>query len=395
MLIFALYNQCMEMDYTYFYIEANIVCIIIFGMMLMREMRSVGRQTKQIVFVNIAISHILYFTSDIFWVLVVGGKIPNTPLSSAIVNASNAVILGFICSSWFVYVELSQGERYIAKAKNRIIALVPAMASALLMICLFVFAPSLVMDENNEVTGLYNVLFLLVPDSYIAVSSVRAFIRALRKENYAVRTQYLACAVYPVLITVFGLLQTVMNGAPIFSFGCSIMMLYVYIISLNDQVSIDELTRLNNRNQLKKYIVGESSKQSIDKSTRYVLMIDLNKFKSINDEYGHVEGDTALKRTADALKAACAGHSLKTFIARYGGDEFIIITKTENEELVKDLCSNIKATLIRLNDEAGASYELTASIGYSSYIGGITEFQSALAEADEALYRDKKARVPA
>ena len=124
-------------------------------------------------------------------------------------------------------------------------------------------------------------------------------------------------------------------------------------------------------------------------------MYFFNKFKSINDEYGHVEGDTALMRTADALKAACAGHSLKTFIARYGGDEFIIITKTENEELVKDLCSNIKATLIRLNDEAGASYELTASIGYSSYIGGITEFQSALAEADEALYRDKKARVPA
>ena len=385
----------MDMDYTYFYVEANIVCIIIFGMMLMREMRSVGRQTKQIVFVNIAISHIMYFISDIFWALVVGGRLPNTQLSSSIVNASNAVILGFICGSWFVYVELSQGERYMTKARNRITALVPAMISSLVMIGLFIFAPSLVLDGNNEVTGLYNVLFLLIPDAYIAVSSVRAFIRAVRKENYAVRTQYLACAVYPVLITVFGLLQTVMNGAPIFSFGCAIMMLYVYIISLNDQVSIDELTRLNNRNQLKKYIVGEAAKQNSDKNTRYVLMIDLNKFKSINDEYGHVEGDNALKRTADALKAACSDNSLKTFIARYGGDEFIIVTRTDNEELVKELCSNIKATLIRMNDEAGAKYELTASIGYSQYRGGVTEFQSALAKADEALYVDKRARTPA
>ena len=170
------------------------------------------------------------------------------------------------------------------------------------------------------------------------------------------------------------------------------MMLYVYIISLNDQVSIDELTRLNNRTQLKKYVVGESSKQNNDKSTRFVLMIDLNKFKQINDQYGHVEGDMALKRTADALKAACGDNVLKTFIARYGGDEFIIITKTDNEELVKELCNTIKNTVIRLNDEAGAKYELTASIGYASYTGDITAFQTALAEADEALYKDKAAR---
>ena len=52
----------------------------------------------------------------------------------------------------------------------------------------------------------------------------------------------------------------------------------------------------------------------------------------------------------------------KTFIARYGGDEFIIVAKTDSEELIKKLCADIKATLIRLNDEA-----------------------------DEALYKDKKA----
>lgn len=124
-------------------------------------------------------------------------------------------------------------------------------------------------------------------------------------------------------------------------------------------------------------------------------MIDLNKFKQINDRYGHVEGDMALRRTADALKAACADNTLRTFIARYGGDEFIIITKTDNEDLIRDLCSKIKATLVRLNDEAGVEYELTASIGYSRYNGDLEAFQSALIEADEALYKDKKAEVPA
>ena len=70
----------MVLDYTFFYVEANIVCIIIFAMMLMREMGSVGRQTKQMIFFNIAISHMLYFVSDIAWVLILNDNIPHTAL---------------------------------------------------------------------------------------------------------------------------------------------------------------------------------------------------------------------------------------------------------------------------------------------------------------------------
>ena len=73
----------MVLDYTFFYVEANIVCIIIFAMMLMREMGSVGRQTKQVIFVNITISHMLYFISDIAWVLILADIIPYTRFSAA------------------------------------------------------------------------------------------------------------------------------------------------------------------------------------------------------------------------------------------------------------------------------------------------------------------------
>ena len=121
-------------------------------------------------------------------------------------------------------------------------------------------------------------------------------------------------------------------------------------------------------------------------------MIDLNKFKYINDHYGHVEGDHAIKRAADALMMSCAGSPMKTFIARYGGDEFIVIVKTESEDQIKKLCSDIKEKLIRLNTESGAAYELTASIGYAGYSADISNFQKALGEADEALYREKAAR---
>jgi diguanylate cyclase (GGDEF)-like protein len=201
--------------------------------------------------------------------------------------------------------------------------------------------------------------------------------------------QYVVCGAYPVILTIFGITQVALLVAPVFCFGSTIIMLYVYIISLNDQVSIDELTHLNNRTQLKKYVVGEASRPNADNTVYFILMIDLNKFKQINDQYGHVEGDRALIRTADALKLACADNPLKTFIARYGGDEFIIIAKTDNEEKIKELCTGIKETLHRLNEESGSEYRLAACIGYASYCGDIKNFQEALGMADEALYKEK------
>ena len=382
----------MVADYTFFYIESNIICIIVFVMMVLKELSAAGRQTKQLVFINICFSNIFYFISDIGWVQVLYDFIPRTRLTVSAFNITNAVMLCMITGYWFVYVELSQGEKYITKTKLRIYVLIPAMINTIILLILFLVFPGTVIDEKINVTIVYYIVFLFVPIFYIVISCIRTFIRAFRRENYAVRGQYILCGVYPVMISVFGVVQTLWFSAPIFCFATTLMLLYVYIVSLHDQVSIDDLTHLNNRTQLKKYIVGESGKPGGDKANRYILMIDLNKFKEINDQFGHVEGDYALKRAADALRSACSKNDLKTFIARYGGDEFIIVTKTDDENQVKSLCSGIKSEMIRLNGEAGAKYDLTASIGYSCYCGDVLAFQKALAKADEALYEDKKNR---
>lgn len=379
------------MDYTLFYVEANVVSIIIFMLIFLKETGTVGHQTKQGYFTNIILAHIAYFLSDIVWVMILGGYLPSIRALVASVNISNAIVLSVITGFWFVYTELSQGEEYITKQKNRLIALIPVLLMAVVIVVLFVFFPDTVLEGECTMTLTYYLVFLSVPLVYVVVSTVRSLRRAFRKENYAFRTPYLASAAYPAALAVIGITQTLWLRVPMFCFGCAVMMLYVYITSLNNQVSIDELTKLNNRTQLKKYIAGDIPKQNTGRHDRYVLMIDLNKFKQINDQHGHIEGDNALKRAADALRLSCSGSSLRPFITRYGGDEFIIIAKTESEELVRELSSTIKETLIRLNKEAGSAYELTASIGYASYAGDIAGFQTALAQADEALYREKAA----
>ena len=379
------------MDYTFFYVEANVVCIILFAIMLFREIGTVGRQTKQIFFINNVICYMLYFTSDIFWVMLLHDVLPRTQISSSIVNFANAVFLTVIALYWFIYIEISQNVEYIKNVRKRLIVSIPAGLQVVIMAVLFLFFPSAVLKEDFTLTDTYYFLFIATPTLYIIASSIRSFSRAFKKENYAVRRQYLVCAAYPLVLVFFGVVQTLFFQGVLFCFGVTINMVYIYIISLNDQVSMDELTHLNNRTQLKKYLATEHGRPGSDRDEHYVLMIDLNKFKQINDQFGHVEGDMALRRTADALKMACSFLSVRSFIARYGGDEFIMIIKTDDEEAIKALCANIKNTLVRLNKEANPGYDLTASIGYASYSGDLKSFQGALAKADEALYEDKKA----
>ena len=376
-----------------FYAEANVVCIIIFALMLFRDLGTVGRQTKQIVFVNIVVTHMIYFSSDIVWGLILGGIIPRLPFLVVACNAVNLMMLCALTAFWFMYVEMSQGETYINKSRGCLIIMLPAIATVFITLFLFIVFPRVMITEEEKLTTVFYILFVTVPILYVIAGSVRSFVRAFRKENYAVKKLCIVCGVYPLVMAGFGVVQTFFVAAPIFCFGMTIMMLYFYMLSLNDQVSIDELTRLNNRTQLKKYIVGESLKQGTGKTNYFVLMVDLNKFKQINDSYGHVEGDLALKRTADALKMACSDNiPIRTFIARYGGDEFIIIAKTDDEQIVSELCAKIKTTMERLNTEAGAPYELKASIGYASYQGDIAAFQQAVANADKALYKEKNNR---
>ncbi|HAW15230.1 MAG TPA: hypothetical protein DCW41_00805 [Clostridiales bacterium] len=380
----------MELSYTFFYIEANIVCIAIFVILLLRSFKGIDRQQKQRVFDGILISHILYFLCDTVWVLILGDIVSHTIVTVSIINILNSILLDILACCWFIYTGLVTGGKYLNDMKNRWIVESPFVLSALTMTIMFIFFNDLMVGEDLVPTGLYYFLFISVPAAYIIISSVRLVMEALKKENFAHRSGFISYAIYPVVVLGFGSLQVIWLNAPLFCFGSTIMMVYVYIISLDNLVSLDPLTGLNNRAQLKRYVSNEIMWTGDDKKMGYVLMIDLNKFKNINDRYGHLEGDAAIVRAADAIRIACSGLNSRSFVCRYGGDEFIVLVATENEEEIKALKQLIKATLADMNHKAEAPYELACGIGYAPYSGETTAFQGAVKAADEALYIDKK-----
>ena len=102
-------------------------------------------------------------------------------------------------------------------------------------------------------------------------------------------------------------------------------------------------------------------------------MLDIDNFKTINDRFGHQEGDVALIRTAGILRSVTKG---KEYVARYGGDEFCVISDRKDPESLEELVGNIRAGLGEFNETSKKPYKLSFSVGYAVYhtsMGGTSE----------------------
>lgn len=151
----------------------------------------------------------------------------------------------------------------------------------------------------------------------------------------------------------------------------------------------DALTGLANRNGFDERV--RDLRNSEDYTTqRHCLMIaDIDKFKSINDDYGHLFGDKIIKVVAKAFANLTKG---KDLAARFGGEEFLLLLPDTDLEGGCAVAENIRASIERgrvYNPKTGEEIRrVTISIGVTEHVPG-EEMETAIARADEALYRAK------
>jgi len=152
----------------------------------------------------------------------------------------------------------------------------------------------------------------------------------------------------------------------------------------NYDANFDELTGLANRKQYHAYM-----QELFQEETFFALLfIDLNKFKPINDTYGHDVGDKVLIETANRLKESI---DEEDFIARLGGDEFVIITKRKKAFLDKFI-ENLERTVIGYHYMGDVIVLIDLSIGISLYPDDSKTETFLRKCADEAMYVAKNTK---
>lgn len=160
---------------------------------------------------------------------------------------------------------------------------------------------------------------------------------------------------------------------------------------LEQEVQYDHLTGLFNRRLLEKTIENEMARASREQLQFIFALVDLDNFKSVNDQYGHQKGDEILVATAESFKQAL--HRPSDFCYRLGGDEFAVTFCAPSKDIANALLETLRT---ELNNELhrlipDAKTACTASIGARLVQPGeAVSFVKLYSDADKALYSSKK-----
>ncbi len=153
---------------------------------------------------------------------------------------------------------------------------------------------------------------------------------------------------------------------------------------LQQHAYVDDLTGLANRRALSRFRQGLLARGA---QTVAVALVDLDRFKLVNDGHGHAVGDAVLQRMAGLLRAGVREQDL---VARLGGDEFLLLLTMSDRGTARRRCEAIKdAIAVCPWEEISVGLDITASFGVA--VGAVERFDDLCAAADAALYRAKEA----
>lgn len=218
---------------------------------------------------------------------------------------------------------------------------------------------------------------------YLMLCAVISIFTVYWHKHHYGKKEFFPIFMYLVPIVVGSALQMVFYGISLAWIGTSIGIVALYMSLQNQRTYVDALTGLFNRQYLE-HAMFEMQKTS---APYFGIMIDMNFFKQINDNYGHSAGDRALRDTADILRAAT---DVSAMVFRFAGDEFIVLLKTADEGAVLDTENRIREAIDAFNREHDHPYELSLSMGHGAYDRANDDEDAFLRRIDEAMYRNKE-----
>lgn len=274
-------------------IEIFLLCMIILIGLAVRSRRSLFSSTQQLLFSMLGYTSAAYIFFDMIWTLSDGVSTPVGITANWISNAVSFSLFAIACLIWFFYSETMQGSRLLTTPYRVVLLTLPTALVVVLAFTSYWTHAMFYIDARGVYRrGALYMIQPIVSYCYVIYTSLHAFIQARKVESLQKKAIYRTLAFFAVPALVGGTFQIVYS-VPGLCVGIMISMLLLYIICQEQLISTDPLTGLNNRNRFETYMLSlfSGADQADDV---YLLMMDADGFKLINDRYGHVEGDHAL-----------------------------------------------------------------------------------------------------
>ena len=253
---------------------------------------------------------------------------------------------------------------------------------SLLLLVVNLFVPIVFsVSENNLYSRSYCYMYFLVVDYLLVVYSLIIYFKSKANGGFL---KFIPIWVYVVPILIGGVVQTIFYGISVIPTSIAVSIAGVLAGLQNDMIYRDQLTGLFNRSYLHHLLEKYKKRPKLHITG---VMIDLNGFKHINDEFGHAMGDDALVETAHVLQSVVNDTGC---VVRYAGDEFVVLLNTHDSVAVQMCLSEIRNAFDEFNKKKSKPYSLFASIGchkFNMLTESTDEFINVI---DRRMYEDKK-----
>ena len=367
----------MDMNLSFSVLTANIISILLIGTLYLanrqkaeydRDMRLLQQMMVTIGIANISDSCVYYLAGSsniVIKVLVF--------LSGSGLFLGN-VMIGYLWAK-FIMVHMNIPFSDIRRNIYRTIGLISIVLLVINIFYPLVFSVS----DGRYQRGFAYIIFLIFAAFYI-LDSLYLYVKRVRK-NGSLKLFPVHIFLIPVILGV--VIQAFFVEISITWTSIAISVAGIMTALKNEIIFTDCLTGLYNRVYLEFL-----HKRACNKKDRWVsgIMIDLNGFKQINDNYGHAEGDLALCIVADLLRKSFSEYGVVT---RYAGDEFVIMLNTTDDQLIQKIIKSAKKNFVTENEKNDKPYQLSASMGYAITNLSNETIDDFMNRIDEQMYQDK------
>lgn len=374
------------------YVQMNILGIIILFFFWRNQRRSGSLALDDQLFNGMLLAAIAEQAMDAGQWALDGATFPGSYLLQMLCYSLGYAIAPTITCLWTMYCDLRTNMDERALQRRVPLYVLPVILNAGLLIA-NIFTPLVFSFDARQVYHRepYFLVYMVLMYLYGVLSFAIVLRKSAKPANAADRSElrYMALFVIPPLIA--GALQWMFYGISLIWVSVLLSIILVYTNVLSRQISTDPLTGLNNRRKLNRYLDMKMNSAEAD-SDIFLIMLDADNFKSINDTFGHAAGDRALVAISDILKALCMGRDF--FLARLGGDEFVIFGRHQSSLTPGDIAAQIEGHVRRFNETTSEPYRLSLSIGWARFDpAGICTPDALLSAADQHMYRVKAAKL--
>ena len=367
----------MDMNLSFSVLTANIISILLIGTLYLanrqkaeydRDMRLLQQMMVTIGIANISDCCVYYLAGSsniVIKVLVF--------LSGSGLFLGN-VMIGYLWAK-FIMVHMNIPFSDIRRNIYRTIGLISIVLLVINIFYPLVFSVS----DGRYQRGFTYIIFLIFAAFYI-LDSLYLYVKRVKK-NGSLKLFPVHIFLIPVILGV--VIQAFFVEIAITWTSIAISVAGIMTALKNEIIFTDCLTGLYNRVYLEFL-----HKRACNKKNCWIsgIMIDLNGFKQINDNYGHAEGDLALCIVADLLLKSFSEYGVVT---RYAGDEFVIMLNTTDDQLIQKIIKSAKKNFVTENEKNDKLYQLSASMGYAITNLSNETIDDFMNRIDEQMYQDK------